>query len=176
MNFVVARILLRAGRRFDSIALEADAKHLLTDVWTSCGVAAGVLGVALTGWNVLDPVIALAVGAAIIYTGVHLVRRSVLGLMDTALPEEEQLAIRKALDAYETQGIRFHALRTRQAGMRRFVSVHVLVPGAWSVRHGHEVVEQIEADVRKAAPRVHVFTHLEPVEDPASWKDQHLSG
>ncbi len=175
VNFIVARILLRAGRRFDSIALEADAKHLLTDVWTSCGVAAGVLGVALTGWNVFDPVIALAIGAAIVHTGVQLVRRSVLGLMDTALPPDEQLAIRRALNAYEAEGIRFHALRTRQAGTRRFVSVHVLVPGDWSVRRGHQLVERIEADVRRAAPRVHVFTHLEPVEDPASWKDQGLS-
>jgi cation diffusion facilitator family transporter len=175
VNFVVARILLGAGRRFDSIALEADAKHLLTDVWTSCGVAVGVLLVALTGWNVLDPVIALVVAGAIVYTGIQLVRRSVLGLMDTALPQDEQRAIRAVLDRYEADGIRFHALRTRQAGARRFVSVHVLVPGDWSVHRGHELLERLEAEVRAAAPRAHVFTHLEPLEDPASWKDQEIA-
>jgi cation diffusion facilitator family transporter len=175
VNLFVARILLRAGTRSGSIALEADARHLLTDVWTSCGVAAGVLAVSITGWHALDPVIALVVAGAIVQTGVQLMRRSVLGLMDTSLPPAEREAIRAVLAAHENDGIQFHALRTRQAGTRRFVSMHVLVPGDWSVARGHELLERIEADVRAAAPRVHVFTHLEPIEDPSSWKDESLS-
>jgi cation diffusion facilitator family transporter len=174
VNLGVARVLARAGRHYGSIALEAGAQHLMTDVWTSAGVVVGVALVALTGWLWLDPVIALAVAAHIVWAGVGIVRRSVVGLLDRALPETERSAIEAALDGFRSQGIEFHALRTRAAAGRSFVSMHVLVPGAWSVKRGHDVVEEIEDRVRKAVPSASVFTHLEPLEDPASYGDERL--
>jgi cation diffusion facilitator family transporter len=174
VNFGAARVLARAGRHYRSIALEADAQHLITDVWTSAGVVAGVALVALTGWLWLDPVIALAVAANIVWAGVRIVRRSVVGLLDRALPEAERRAIQAALDVFRERGVEFHALRTRAAAGRSFVSMHVLVPGAWSVQHGHDALEEIEARVREAVPNAIVFTHLEPLEDPASYRDEPL--
>ncbi|MCL4801364.1 MAG: cation diffusion facilitator family transporter [Burkholderiales bacterium] len=174
VNFGVARVLLRAGRHYQSIALEADARHLLTDVWTTAGVAVAVLLVALTGWQRLDPLVALAVAAHILWTGFGLVRRSFLGLMDRALPPADRRAIEAVLERHGAEGVRYHALRTRQAAGRSFVSVHVLVPGAWTVQRGHDLLERIEAEVREAVPGASVFTHLEPREDPASFADLDL--
>lgn len=171
VNLAAALVILRAGRRHQSISLEANAKHLLTDVWTSAGVIIGVGAVALGGWQVLDPIIALAVAANIVYTGVGIVRSSVSGLMDSALPEADERRVEAVLNRYATDGVQFHALRTRQAGARRFVSVHVLVPGLWTVQRGHHLLERIEADIRQALPGVTVFTHLESLDDPASWED-----
>jgi cation diffusion facilitator family transporter len=174
VNLMVARVLLRAGTRHESITLQANAHHLLTDVWTSLGVIVGVGAVAVTGWQRLDPIIALVVAANIIWTGGRIVHRSILGLMDTALPLHEQTALRAVLDRFAASGIHYHALRTRQSGTRRFVSVHILVPGAWTVHRGHELVEEIEADIRAALPNVSILTHLESLDDPASWRDIHL--
>ncbi len=174
LNLLVARVLLVAGRRFQSVTLEADARHLLTDVWTSAGVLAGLGAVVATGWERLDPIIALGVAANIVWTGVRIVRESILGLMDTALPVEERELVRAVIDRYLVDGIQYHALRTRQSGARKFLSLHVLVPGAWSVDRGHALLEQIEGDIRRVLPGVTVFTHLEPLEDPTSWDDQHL--
>jgi cation diffusion facilitator family transporter len=174
VNFAVARILLAAGRRHRSIALEADARHLLTDVWTSGGVIVGVAAVAATGWLWLDPLLALAVAANILWSGARLMRRSVLGLLDRALPEPERRAIDAVLDGYRARGIEFHALRTREAAGRSFVSMHVLVPGDWSVQRGHDAVEEIEEKIRAAVSGATVFTHLEPREDPASYRDVKL--
>ncbi|HEY3686239.1 MAG TPA: cation diffusion facilitator family transporter [Streptosporangiaceae bacterium] len=171
INLVVGFLLLRAGRANRSIILEADGKHLLTDVWTSAGVIVAVAAVHLTGWQRLDPVIALAVAANIIYTGAGLVRRSAGGLMDRALDAPERSRIDAALAPYEADGIVFHALRTRQSGSRAFVSLHVLVPGAWTVQRGHDVAEDIEAALRRALPHAVVSTHIEPVEDPRSYED-----
>jgi cation diffusion facilitator family transporter len=174
VNVAVALVLLRAGRRHQSITLEASARHLLTDVWTTAGVVAGVGAVSVTGWHHLDPIVAIAVAANIVWTGARLVNASVSGLMDAALPAGEQEALRRALAPYLSLGVHYHALRTRQAGPRRFVSVHVLVPGDWSVQRGHELLERLEADVRSAIPNVTILTHLEPIEDPASWDDLSL--
>jgi cation diffusion facilitator family transporter len=174
INFGAARVLLRAGRRYGSISLEADAHHLMTDVWTSAGVVVGVGAVALTGWTWLDPLIAIAVAVNIIWIGVGLMRRSALGLLDTALPAAERAKLDQILDRYQQQGIESHALRTRQAGMRRFVSLHVLVPGSWTVQRGHALLEDVEQDIRAALPNVTVFTHLEPLGDPRSWEDMTL--
>ncbi len=174
INFVVSRIEMRAARKYDSITLEANARHLMTDVVTSIGVIVGVAAVALSGWLRLDPLIALLVAVNIIWTGVQLVRESTSGLLDAAWPVDEQEALQATLDAYRRQGVQFHALRTRQAGARRFVSMHVLVPGSWSVQRGHELVESIEEAVRQILPGATVFTHLEPLDDPASWQDQKL--
>ena len=174
INFGVARILLTAGRRHDSIALEADAHHLMTDVWTSVGVLIGVGAAGVTGWLWLDPVVAILVAVHIVWTGIALIRRSALGLMDTALPDDEQAVVRELLDRYRADGIDYHALRTRRAGSRRFVDVHVLVPGAWSVQQGHDLLERIEAQIRERLRNATVFTHLEPIEDPVSWRDTEL--
>jgi cation diffusion facilitator family transporter len=171
VNLVVAWRLHDAGRRYQSITLEADAKHLMTDVWTSGGVLVGVGAVALTGWLWLDPLIALAVGVNIVWSGVQLVRRSALGLLDTAIPRAERVALQGILDRHRDDGTQFHAIRTRQAGARRFVSLHVLVPGRWTVQQGHDLLEILEHEIRAALPTTTVFTHLEPVEDPAAWED-----
>ena len=171
VNLTVARVLLRAARHAHSITLEADATHLMTDVWTSAGVLVGIGLVMLTGWTILDPIIAMLVALNIIWAGVQLVRRSVSGLMDTALPAPDRAIIVGILDGYRIQGIEYHALRTRDAGARRFVSFHVLVPGDWSVQQGHHLVETMAAAVAAALPRVSVFTHLESLDDPESWMD-----
>jgi cation diffusion facilitator family transporter len=174
INLGVGYLLLTTGRRERSIVLEADGKHLMTDVWTSAGVIAGVIAVALTGWERLDPIIALAVAANIVVTGSGLVRRSAGGLMDRALDTPELAKIHAALEPFERDGVRFHALRTRQAGSRAFVSLHVLVPGAWTVQQGHDVVEDVEDELRRQLPHATVFTHLEPAEDPRSFADTAL--
>ena len=171
VNLVTARTLMGVGRRYRSITLEADAQHLMTDVITSIGVIVGVGLVWLTGWLWLDPVIALAVAVNILWTGWQLMRRSTAGLMDVVLPEEERRAIDAVLDGYRAQGLEFHALRTRQAGTRAFVTLHVLVPGDWTVQKGHDWSERIEGDIRGAVPHANVTTHLEPQEDPVSHAD-----
>ena len=175
VNFGVARVLLRAGRRHHSIALEADARHLMTDVWTSAGVLAGILAVAATDWEILDPLIAIAVAVQILWTGVQLLRRSAQGLLDRALPADEQDALATIL-ARHARGdeVQFHAVRTRQAGARRFITLHVLVPGDWSVRRGHELCERVELEIAAAVPNAAVLTHLEAIEDPSSFEDQEL--
>jgi cation diffusion facilitator family transporter len=174
LNLGVALVLLKAARVHRSATLQANAHHLLTDVWTSAGVLVGVGAVALTGWLVLDPLVALAVAANIVFAGGRIVRDSVAGLMDAALPPADLKVLRELLDGYATDGIEYHALRTRQAGARRFVSVHVLVPPEWSVQQGHDLLERIEADIRRALPPVTVDTHLEPLGDPAAMADQEL--
>ena len=174
VNLVVALILLKAARAHRSATLSANAHHLLTDVWTSVGVLVGVGAVALTGWQSLDPLVAIAVAANIVWTGTRIVRDSVYGLMDAALPLTELELLKKLLDRYGGEGVHYHALRTRQSGARRFVSLHVLVPGEWSVQHGHDTLERIEADIRRALPPVTVFTHLEPIGDPAAMNDLDL--
>jgi cation diffusion facilitator family transporter len=174
INLATARILLGVGRKYRSITLEADAHHLLTDVWTSAGVIVGVGLVWLTGWLWLDPAIALLVAANIVWTGWQLMHRSAAGLMDVSLAAPELGQIEAVLDGYRRQGLDFHALRTRQAGSRAFVTLHVLVPGHWTVQHGHDWSERIEADIRRAVPYAHVTTHLEPKEDPLSQVDRDL--
>lgn len=174
INLVTARTLMKVGRQHSSITLEADAHHLLTDVWTSVGVIGGVALVWLTGWLWLDPVIALLVAANIVWTGWQLLHRSASGLMDASIPEEQLKSVEAVLEGYRRQGLDFHALRTRQAGMRAFITLHVLVPGAWTVQQGHDRLEQIEADIRRAVPCSHVTTHLEPLEDPLSLFDEPL--
>ncbi len=171
INLGVARVLFTIGRRHDSITLEADARHLMADVWTSAGVIAGVALVVLTGWQRLDPVVALLVAANILWTGSRLVQRSAHGLLDRALPSREGEAVERIVAGFRAEGVEFHAIRSRQAAARRFVSMHVLVPGDWSVQRGHQFVERVEAAVRAAVPNCSVFTHLEPIEDPVSFAD-----
>jgi len=171
INLLVSLVLLRAGKRHNSITLEANAQHLMTDVWTSAGVLIGIGLVGVTGWLQLDPLVALVVAGNIIWSGYHLVSRSVKGLMDSALPAEEQNKIETILSPYRESGIRFHEKRTRLAGAQRFVSLHVLVPGKWTVHRGHQLVEKIESDIRQALSNSTVYTHLESLDDPASWDE-----
>jgi len=174
INGATAMILLRAGRRLRSITLNADAHHLLTDVWTTAGVLVGVSLVKLTGWLILDPLVALIVAANIVWTGVRLLMQTGHGVMDSVIPQSDQDVIERILSVYKGQGVEFHELRTRLAGRHRFVSVHVLVPGDWSVQRGHELCEEIELKIISALPETTVFTHLEPLEDSASWADEGL--
>jgi cation diffusion facilitator family transporter len=170
-NGACALTMLRAARRHRSITLEADARHLLADVWTTAGVFAGVLLVHATGWQRVDPVVALAVAAQILWTGAHLMYRSFEGLMDRAIPEADLAVIRGVLESLRREGGDYHALRTRMAGAKSFVDVHVLVPGSVSVQAGHDLVERLEAEIRAKLPHVEVLAHLEPIEDPRSWDD-----
>lgn len=174
INLLAARTLMEVGRKHNSITLEADAHHLMTDVWTSVGVIAGVGLVWLTGWLWLDPVIAILVALNIVWTGWQLMQRSADGLMDVSVPDEKLAEIEALLAQYRTQGLDFHALRTRQSGSRTFVTLHVLVPGDWTVKQGHDWAERIELDIGNLLFHSHVTTHLEPLEDPLSMADQAL--
>lgn len=171
INFGVAYVLLNAGKQYQSITLEADARHLMTDVWTSAGVLAGLGAVTLTGWQILDPLIAVGVAMNIIRSGIGLIRRSVTGLMDTSIPAADQAKVTGILDRQSKGGVRYHDLRTRQSGASQFISFHVLVPGKWTVQQGHNLLERIESEIRTALPMANVSTHLEPVEDPVAWEE-----
>jgi cation diffusion facilitator family transporter len=174
VNLGAGLALLRAGRKNRSITLEANAYHLMTDVWTSVGVVVAVGMVAITGWQPFDSIIALVVAANIVWTGVGIIRRSILGLMDAALPAEDRIEVEKVLKAYDDSGVKFHALWTRHAGSRRFVAFHVLVPGDWTVQRGHQLLERMENEIRSALPGSIVFTHLESLDDKSSWEDEIL--
>jgi len=175
INYAVAVLLLRVGREHHSITLEADGRHLMTAVWTSAAVIAGVALVYLTGWQRLDPLIALGVSVHILWAGFGLVRRSVRGLLDPAISAQDQAEVNKLIAEYSHRyGVSFHALRTRQAGARRFVSFHLLVPDAWTVSQAHRLSEEIEARMRAMVPNAAIFTHIEPISDPASYDDQGL--
>lgn len=176
INLAIGLLLVRVGQRHHSIVLEADGRHLLTDVWTSVAVVSGLLVVWASGVYFLDPVIAILVGANIVWTGLRLIRRSFNGLMDHALDPEQLAALRSAIRSNIPPGTDFHALRTRQAGARQFADFHLLVPGAMSVREGHELAERVEAALRAALPRVAVTIHIEPIEERASWEDNTLRG
>lgn len=174
INLGVARILTQAGKHYGSITLSADARHLMTDVITTGGVLIGVSLVAITGWQRLDPIIALLVAVNILFTGFTLLRNAVLGLMDAALPEADLQIIHSVLSPYYKLGVQFHALRTRAAASRGFISMHVLVPGDWTVRRAHQLAEQIEKELRQKTFNAAIFTHVEPQEDPTSFQDTSL--
>lgn len=171
LNFIVARALLSAAKRYDSITLEADAQHLLTDVWTSVGVIVGLLALTVTGWQWLDSVIALAVAAHIVITGIGLVRRSIDGLMDYNLPTDELAQLEAILNRHRDQFVTYHRLRARKSGSRRFIDLHLVVPGARSVQEAHDLCERVERDIERALPHASVTIHIEPAEDAASYDD-----
>lgn len=174
VNGAVALVLIRAGRRYNSITLRADGQHLMTDLVTSVGVVLGIGLVGLTGWYVLDPIVALAVGINILWTGWRLVAESTAGLMDESLPKETNDRLRQILAEHSSDDIKFHAVSTRVSGARAFMEMHMLVPGDWSVKRGHDAMEDLIAVIREEYPELHVSGHLEPVEDPRSYEDQHL--
>ena len=171
INLIVGQILLRAGKQNDSITLEADGHHLMTDVWTSVAVVAGVGAAALTGIERLDPIIAMLIGLKIGWEGIKIFIRSVRGLMDTPIAPEEREQVEAILDAHATGGVRWHALRSRQSGGRRFISVHILVPGTWTVQQAHNLSEELEGEVAEAINRATLFTHFEPQGDPRAEGD-----
>jgi len=172
LNLACGLLLISTGKRMHSIALEADGHHLMSDVWTSAGVVAGVALVALTGWLILDPLIALAVALHIVWTGFRLMRRSFTGLLDAAIPEAERAVIEKIFAEYRPRyGIEFHALLTRQAGARRFISFHLLVPDDWPVAHAHQLSEEIEERIRSLLPNAITLSHIEPISHPSSYDD-----
>jgi cation diffusion facilitator family transporter len=175
INLAVSLILMRASRRYNSITLEADARHLMTDVWTTAGVLVGIALVWVTGWIRLDPIIALLVAANIVFTGYRLLVRSGRGLLDVALPPEELTSVKSILDSYQAQGVSYHALRSRQAAARKFLVVHLLVPGDWTVRKGHTLAEQVEMRVLETVSNANIVTHIEPVEDPLSMEDANIN-
>jgi cation diffusion facilitator family transporter len=174
INGIVGLVLLRAGRRHGSIVLEADGHHLLTDVCSSIAVLAGLGVVWLSDRPWLDPLIALGVAANIVWTGLRLIRRSFDGLMDHALPAEEQAAVRAAIEERLRPGMDYHALRTRQAGRRRFIDFHLLVPGSLTVQQAHTLTGEIEEAVRSTLPELEISVHIEPIEDTAAWGDSAL--
>lgn len=175
LNGIVGTMLIRAGRKHRSVTLTADGKHLLTDVITSVGVVVGVGLVWLTGWSALDPIVAIGVGINILFVGGGLVRKSAMGLMDATLSDEDNAAIEAVLDSYRRSGeVDFHELRTRESGVRRFVEFHVLVPGSWSVERAHDLVENVESEIRDKLPDSHIASHIEPIEDDRAYNDVHL--
>jgi cation diffusion facilitator family transporter len=174
INLAVSMILMRAARRYNSITLEADAKHLMTDVWTTAGVLVGIALVWVTGFIRLDPIIAILVALNILFTGYRLLIRSGRGLLDVAIPQEELSSVKSILDSYKEQGVSYHALRSRQAAARKFMVVHLLVPGTWSVRKSHSLAEQFENRVGETISNANIVTHIEPIEDPLSMKDANI--
>ncbi len=187
INLIVARILLAAGKKHQSITLEADGRHLMTDVWTTCGIIFGIILISLgnrfeitltlahqlglPNWEILDPIIAMLVALQIIWSGLQLIKRTVSGLMDTALPSQERSQIVTILEEFvESDGIAYHELRTRYAGSRKFMAVHVLVPGTWTVQQGHDLVDQIELKILSNLNKIDIDIHLEPIEDKLSWQ------
>lgn len=176
INFGVSRIMLRVARQEDSIALEADAHHLMTDVWTSVGVVGGIILVGITGWQVLDPLLAIAVGINIIWMGVQLLRRSTAGLMDVTLPGEEVAVIQTAINHVAGADTPYHALRTRKSGSRRFIDFHLLLPGQTTVQESHDLVTKIESAIELDLPKTYVTIHVEPREDAASWDGDIVGG
>ncbi len=171
VNLVTARILFKGGRKYRSITLEADAQHLMTDVYTTGAVIVGLALVHFTGWIWLDPILAILVAINIIFTGAKLIGRSVAGLMDEALPRESISKIKKILDKYTCAAIGYHALYTRRASSLDFITFHLVVPGSWTVTQGHELTKEIERDLHGQFPNCHVFIHLEPNGDPESFDD-----
>ncbi|MBE7163120.1 MAG: cation transporter [Williamsia herbipolensis] len=174
INAVVGLVLIRAGRAHRSLTLEADGKHLMTDVWTTAGVVLGVLLVALTGWLPLDPLIAIAVALNILFVGGRLVWQSGAGLMDTALPDDDRAALDAVLDRWRADDVDFHDVRTREAGHERFLQLHMLVPGEWSVQRGHDLVERVERELVETLDHLHVTIHLEPIGDPRAYESWRL--
>ena len=174
VNLVLAQAMLRVAQQHESIVLEANGKHLMTDVWTTAGVIAALILASITSWTWIDPVIGMLVAANIIYIGAQLLRNSFDGLMDRAIPDAEERRIRIAIEETIPLGVTYHALRTRRAGSHREVDLHLLVPGAERVRDAHRLAQQVEEAIARIYPTTDIVIHLEPVEDPDSWRDSEL--
>lgn len=175
INGVVGQVLIKAGRRHRSVTLGAEGRHLMTDVYTSIGVVLGLALVWVTGWEWLDPVVAILVGLHILITGYGLMSESVAGLMDASLSPEDNARIHAILEAHTQKGhIEFHAVRTRESAARQFMEMHMLVPGDWTVSRGHDAMEDLIEKIAAEFPAMRVSGHLEPISDPRSYEDMHL--
>ncbi len=165
VNFGVSRLMLRVARQYDSITLEADAQHLMTDVWTSVGVVGGLAVVMLApGLHLLDPIIAILVALNIVVTGIGLIRRSIGGLMDGALPAAEIAQIDAAVKAATGPDVPYHGLRTRKSGSRRFADLHLIMPGQTTVNTTHDMSAAIERECQARLPNMAVTVHFDPKE------------
>ena len=162
INVIWAFVLIRHGRAVRSPALEADGRHLLTDVISTVGVLVGLGLVFLTGWAVLDPILAGLVALNILWSGWGVIRQSVGGLMDVAVPPERQMVIREVIATNAEGAIEAHDIRTRQAGKMTFIDFHLVVPGSMSVDAAHSICDQIEAKLREAVANVQITIHVEP--------------
>ncbi|MFV0390473.1 MAG: cation diffusion facilitator family transporter [Paludibacteraceae bacterium] len=172
VNLSVALILIKNGKKYNSILLEADGKHLMTDVWTTVGVIVAIGLVKLTGWLIVDPIIAILVAINIVWTGFKLLKQSANGLMDVSIPENELRIVTDYLDTLKNKDVGYHSLMTRQAGQRKFISFHLLMPGKWTVQTGHDIADSVEVHVEELFNEpVTVSTHIEPIEDPVSMHD-----
>lgn len=168
INLSVSLVLRKAGKKYNSITLTSDASHLMTDVWTSGGVLVGVGLVGLTKWQPLDSIVAILVALNIVYTGFFIIRQSIRGLMDVSIPEEDLTKIERVLTKYRKPEVQFHNLLSRQSGATKFITVHVLVPGTWTVAQGHKLVSSIEDEIKSVIESARVITHLESMDDPSS--------
>lgn len=171
VNLITARILLYYSKKYNSITIEADARHLMTDVWTTVGIILGIFLVKLTGWQLLDPIMAILVALSIVYTGIKLVFRSMDGLMDSRVSEKDMILIREVLNAYKSDEIDYHALYTRRASAKQFITFHLLFPGEYTVHQAHEVTKKVEADLKLKLPLADIFIHVEPLNDPDAFDD-----
>ena len=175
VNLAVGATLVRAGRRWRSIAVEADGRHLLTDVVTSVGVLVGIGLVAIFDWYILDPIVALLVGVNILFTGYGLLRRSVTGLLDASIPADQIERVEHVLDEFRRrEPVDFHALRSRESGRQRFIYMHLLVPDDWTVKRGYGLASEVSSAIDTALPGAHTFMHIEPITDPSSYSHDYL--
>jgi len=174
INLIVGLTLIKNGKKRNSLALEADGHHLMTDVYTTVGVLIGLAIVYMTKLYILDPIIAIIVGLNIIFAGFSIIQKSFSGFMDSAIDRGYIKYINTVFEEYTIKKIVFHGLRTRRSGSRNFITFHVLVPGIWTVQNAHSLVEEIEKKLRDTIPNSTIDTHIEPLEDPVSWADTEL--
>jgi cation diffusion facilitator family transporter len=171
INFGTALILLHYGRKHNSITLEADGHHLMTDVYTTVGIVTGIFLVKLTNWQLLDPIMAIVVAVSILYTGIKLIVRSTDGLMDQKLSEKDMILIKEILDKHKAQGVDYHALYTRQSSSKQFITFHLLFSGDITLSEAHEISKAVEIEITEKIPNSDIFIHMEPMNDPDAYDD-----
>ena len=164
LNTFVSRYLYRVAKETDSLALEADAAHLSTDVWTSLGVLGGLVLVRLTGFTILDPVLALGVAALIAKAAYSITHRSFVDLLDLKLPREEQVVIERILRAHKGRFLNYHRLRSRKSGPQRHIDLHLVFKPQISIAQAHRLCDELEDHIQEALPRTSVTIHVEPPE------------
>ena len=170
INFLVGKKLISVGKKYQSITLEADGRHLLTDVWTSAGVIAAVFLVDKTKILVLDPLVAIFVALNILLTGANLIRRSLSGFMDEALDKNDLLKVDKIFQKYQKKGLVFHAIKSRQSGQKKFLSFHALFPKSYSIKKAHDLVDKIEKELKRKVLNLQIESHMEPKDDKRSFE------
>jgi len=170
INFLVGKKLISVGQKYQSITLEADGHHLLTDVWTSAGVITAIFLVDKTKILILDPLVAILVALNILLTGSNLIRRSLSGFMDEALDKNDLSKIDKIFQKYQKKGLIFHAIKSRQSGQKKFLSFHALFPKSYSIKKAHDLVDKIEKELKRKVFNLQIESHLEPKNDKKSFE------